>query len=383
MDNVTHSLLGAALAKTRLGRLHRFAPLSLIVGANLPDIDIVSALMGGRAAYLLHHRGMTHSLLGAVVGALLLALVMRAVERRGAARAARAARETEPPIPWRCFLLPALVGVLSHPLLDLLNNYGLRPWLPFSQTRYYGDLVFIVDPWLGSIFGAVALLAGPRTREGHVVWACTALGTVAFILWHPRAPVHLRLGFPIVVLLLAALRASGVGATRGRVVVATGALILATYLGGLLALRELAVRRALARPDDERSVLHALNGPAELAMVSPAIADPFHWSLCLETPHQFVWRGVGVDGRRDARMREAALERPFDEPLVEAAVRSDEASAWRYFTRIPWAWIDRKPGGGASVGLSDARYQWAQGKEWCAVEIDFSPAEVQEIERRR
>src|SRR5262245_56193696 len=149
MDNLTHSLCGAALARTRLGRMHRLAPISLLVAANLPDVDCVSWFFG-QQTYLLHHRGITHSVVGALVLALLLAGVMRRLERD----------RVDAPRRWRAYLLPALVGAATHPLLDLLNNYGLRPWLPFSDARYFGDLVFIVDPWLWLIFGGVAFLAG-------------------------------------------------------------------------------------------------------------------------------------------------------------------------------------------------------------------------------
>ncbi|HEX5484281.1 MAG TPA: metal-dependent hydrolase, partial [Terriglobia bacterium] len=63
MDNLTHTLVGIALGQAGLKRKSRYAMLALIIGSNLPDADIVTALHGG-VDYLKNHRGITHSLLG-------------------------------------------------------------------------------------------------------------------------------------------------------------------------------------------------------------------------------------------------------------------------------------------------------------------------------
>src|SRR5215510_11922202 len=75
-DNLTHGLAGALLAQT--GLQQRYGPaatVALVVGAELPDLDSLFAL-GGPVLSFVHHRGMTHSLLGgaglALVGALVL-----------------------------------------------------------------------------------------------------------------------------------------------------------------------------------------------------------------------------------------------------------------------------------------------------------------------
>ena len=47
MDPLTHTLVGATLTRTRLGRTTPLAAAALIVGANLPDVDILS-FFGGR-----------------------------------------------------------------------------------------------------------------------------------------------------------------------------------------------------------------------------------------------------------------------------------------------------------------------------------------------
>lgn len=370
MDNLTHSLCGAALSRTRLGRMHRLAPVSLLVGANLPDVDIVSRLFG-QQSYVLHHRGFTHSVLGALLLALLLGGLMRLLERN----------RVDAPRRWRAYLLPALIGVATHPLLDLLNNYGLRPWLPFSDARYFGDLVFIIDPWLWLLFGGVALLAGRRSPTMDVACGVVGVATTAIVWWNHRSPEHLRVAFPIGVALIAAIRKSGVGVRRPQLVLEGGGLLVAGYLGLLLSCRTVAIERASARPDRALSSLQVDGAAPRLAMCSPAIADPFHWGLCFEGGSWVVWRTVGLDGADvpDTNAADLPLFQPFDDPLVKAAMRSDAAAPWRDFTRVPWGWVERHSDGSARVGLSDARYQRLPGKGWCSVEIDFTADEVKQV----
>ncbi|MGH9445631.1 MAG: metal-dependent hydrolase, partial [Terriglobia bacterium] len=46
MDNLTHTLTGIVIGQTGLRRKTRFAMWALIIGSNLPDVDVVSAFGG-------------------------------------------------------------------------------------------------------------------------------------------------------------------------------------------------------------------------------------------------------------------------------------------------------------------------------------------------
>lgn len=46
MDPLAHTLFGATLAETGLKRLSRYATPTLLIGANLPDIDAVATAFG-------------------------------------------------------------------------------------------------------------------------------------------------------------------------------------------------------------------------------------------------------------------------------------------------------------------------------------------------
>ena len=72
MDNICHTLVGAALAQTGLKHRTRYGTATLLVGANLPDVDILSYAFGGGLAALSFRRGWTHGVLALVVLPLVL-----------------------------------------------------------------------------------------------------------------------------------------------------------------------------------------------------------------------------------------------------------------------------------------------------------------------
>ena len=148
MDNLTHTLAGALLAECGLKQRSRLAYPALLIGANLPDIDVFSYLFGGGLNALAFRRGWTHGVLAMAVLPFVLAVSLMAWEgyrRRGTSAYARAdhGRVSMGPL-----VAVSAVGILSHPLLDLLNNYGVRLLMPFSDRMFYGDSAFIVDPYM-------------------------------------------------------------------------------------------------------------------------------------------------------------------------------------------------------------------------------------------
>jgi inner membrane protein len=188
LDNVTHTLAGLLLAEAgiAIGR-ERGRPLSgaaraaLRVGSalanNLNDADFLYARRwAGKLGYLLHHRGHTHTLPAALaLGVLVFALVLVGVR---ASRATLSARE-------RWFLLQVcLVGPFVHIAMDFSNNYGVHPFWPFDSRWFYGDTLFIIEPWLWVL--AVPPLCG--LLESRVLRAALvlSLGFLLILGWfHP------------------------------------------------------------------------------------------------------------------------------------------------------------------------------------------------------
>lgn len=153
MFNTTHTLVGLGLARCGLKRWAPWATWTAVIAANLPDIDIVTQL-GGTSNYIEHHRGITHAITGLPFLSAALAAAMYFFARyRGAPPASF----------WRHFSV-ALVAMATHPLLDWTNTYGIQPYIPFDTTWYYGDLLFIIDPYLDLLLLAGVVLSRHKPR---------------------------------------------------------------------------------------------------------------------------------------------------------------------------------------------------------------------------
>lgn len=133
MDNLTHSLTGLALSQAGLNRWYPRAGLLLLLAANVPDIDIVTAARGS-LSYFEHHRGITHTVAMMPVMALLPVLFVCTVSRsmRG----------------WKAAWGLSIIGVASHLLLDWTNAYGIRFLVPFSDHWFRLDLNNLIDFWI-------------------------------------------------------------------------------------------------------------------------------------------------------------------------------------------------------------------------------------------
>ena len=171
MDNLTHSLVGAVLGRMGLKRLSPRAMPALIVSANLPDIDSWIARPLGLVPRTFH-RGFTHGIGGLVVMPLVAMAIMLLWERLRPGK--------EGPINLRGLLLACFIGVLSHPLLDLMNTYGVRLLEPVGHRWYYGDTLFIVDPWIWIALIVGLELSWRAERLGRdwrrpAAWAFTAV----------------------------------------------------------------------------------------------------------------------------------------------------------------------------------------------------------------
>ena len=212
MEPVTHFLTGACIGRAGLNRKTAHATLAAVLAAEAADMDIFWALRGP-VEELKHHRGITHTLVGApVVAAVIVGLVALLHlwgEGRRKRKLAQIRLNPGAPLPyrlqaktvhWGWLYLTALIAALSHLLLVWTNNYGLRPFFPFNPRWYAGSFVFIAEPvlWalllaamvipalLGLIGGEIGVRSKPFRGRG---WAIIALVGMA-LLWGWRWTEH-------------------------------------------------------------------------------------------------------------------------------------------------------------------------------------------------
>src|SRR5205807_9664527 len=177
MDGLTHSLVGLTSAKAGLERWSPCSTVVCILSANAPDIDVISGFFGGRWALLHYHRGITHSIIGTLALGFLIPSIFYAVDR-----AIAQWRKHPPKIRYRGLLIASLIAAATHPLMDWTNNYGVRPLLPWNGKWFYGDLVFIVDPYIWLALAGVAFLLTSNSRPKIGAWSILGIITTALII---------------------------------------------------------------------------------------------------------------------------------------------------------------------------------------------------------
>lgn len=183
MDNLTHTLAGALLAECGLKHRSRLAYPALLIGANLPDIDALSYVVSDSLTALSFRRGWTHGVLAMAVWPFVLALLLTAWDL---ARRPKCGGELDPTAPRESFLTlagVAAIGIVSHPLLDLVNNYGVRLLMPFSQRWFYGDAIFIVDPWILTLLVSGVIWSRRRARAGVATARGARVALVALVAY--------------------------------------------------------------------------------------------------------------------------------------------------------------------------------------------------------
>ena len=342
MDPVTHTLVGASLAATRLGVRTRYAAPALVIGANLPDVDVLSYFAGGDFA-LGFRRGWTHGVLALVVLPALLALAFLLWERL---RRDRGGADRPLAVGWLfglCYL-----ATLTHPVLDWLNTYGMRWWMPFSDKWYYGDSVFIMDPWLWLILGFGWLVGRRATRRLVTVSVCVA----ALLLYvvASRAPGYLPMILAVLFLLLLALlaRPGAAGMSPHRTAIA-GLMGASLFIVSMLILHQATENRVRAQLEQP------VSKPLEGLMVGPVPANPLSWEFVVEQGGSLHHGHISWLGDRSLQFTDFDRPDANSSKLWSEVQDSGQSRGFLSWVRFPW--MELAHGQTESrVHIMDARY---------------------------
>ncbi|MFZ3213337.1 MAG: metal-dependent hydrolase [Terriglobales bacterium] len=197
MEPITHMLTGACMSRAGLNRKTGLATATLVLAAEASDLDVLYGIHG-RIAVLQHHRGWTHSFVGVPVMAGLAVLVVWAWNRRFR----KPRLDAKPPVRWGVLYAIALLGPLSHILLDYTTAYGIRMFEPFSYKWYEWDTVSIVEPFmlgvlilgliLPSLFGLINEEIGARQPQFRGRMGAIAALAAVVLMWGVRDFYHRR-----------------------------------------------------------------------------------------------------------------------------------------------------------------------------------------------
>jgi inner membrane protein len=316
LDNLCHTLVGAAIAQASPLRRTPLALATCMVGANLPDVDGLIYVFGnGGVDALAFRRGWTHGILAMAVLPFLLAGLMLAFDRF----VRRRLRPERPPALWKPLLILSAITVLSHPLLDFLNTYGVRFLAPFSWKWFYGDALFIIDPWVWIALAVGIFLSSRRRRRASP---------------DPERPARIAL-------------------------VLTAVYVVSMIFSGVVG--RFAVNRSV--PGSERR------------MVGPQPLNPLRRQLVLDFGE--TYRYGSVEFRPWPRTEVARGDDPkgADDPVAKAAAATDPGRKFLSWSRFPIYRVERETDGGARVEIADARYPPFHGS-WASTVIVLPPSQA-------
>lgn len=291
MDNLCHTLVGAALARTGLRSRTPLASATMMIGANFPDIDILSAPFGRAVEF---RRGWTHGVLALVVLPFVLTglmLLYDGYRRRG----------RDPAVPAQILLLSS-ISIATHPTLDWMNSYGLRWLMPFDGTWFYGDSLFIIDPWLLIVLGAGVWLSRRRERSG---------------LPRPWRPARLATA------------------------------IAGAYIAGMFGLQNFAEKAA-------REAITPTGRASQKLVVTASPANPLRWRVHADDGARYSNGSVSVPSGRLA-LDSQTLDKGADDTVVAMALQSPGARPFLDWARLPFYRVSRTAEG-TFVRVTDARY---------------------------
>ena len=333
MDNLTHSLVGLAASKAGLEKLSPQTTLLCILAANAPDSDILALLFGGRWAFLKYHRGITHSIVGTLALVIILPLIFYLIDRLIAR-----IRERQFTVRLKGLIIAGLSVSATHPLMDWTNSYGIRPLLPLSSQWVYGDLVFIVDPFLWLVFGSACFLLTADSKLRLGFWLLLGLILTYLVITVPRAglgPVWvLRTSWIVAVIGLTVSFKLGAAKRWGRKIAIAACLVVTLYWVCLAFLHRFAVEEARI----EARAIAIQNGEniTDVAAM-PTLANPFQWQCVVETEHAAYRFDLSLAGKRGPVSSLVRYQRAdtSDSPAVARAMQDTRARIFMGFARFP------------------------------------------------
>ena len=334
MDNLTHSLLGLAAAKAGCERLSPGATAVCLLAANAPDADVAILLFADRWSFLHYHRHITHSIVGTLLIALVLPLIFWFGDR-GLARL----RSRPPSVRLKGLLLASLIVSATHPLLDWTNNYGVRLLLPWSGKWFYGDLVFIVDPFIWLLFGTAVFLLTTKRKWQAVCWTIVVI-VLTYLVLTTSAERGLANATLLKVLWVGVITANvlahrlGAAQRWGPRLAQAAFVLLVTYWVGLgvmhsMALKEVSLAATSIAMERREKV-------TDLAAM-PTLANPFRWLAVAETDRAAYRFEVSLtdDIRYPASAARHERADTMSSPFLLAAGKDRRAQIFLGFARFP------------------------------------------------
>jgi membrane-bound metal-dependent hydrolase YbcI (DUF457 family) len=326
VDIVSHGLASFAVARGFFPRSGKVAMVAAIAAGVLADADWVCVYFGP-SAFLTWHRTCFHSILSAVLLAIVLAAIFRPILKE--------MKEPQAPRLLPVFLAALCTSVL-HVAMDACQSSGVMLLWPFNSRRFALDWLPDLDPWILTIL--VACIAVPE---------------------------------------LLRLVSSEIGAKEKKPRGQTGALIglafLVLYTGARATLHSNALAALESRTFHGEAARRAAALPESLSLVA------WHGIAETESALDEMEVDAAATGTLDADLSQQ-LFKPQGSPALERAEKTAVARRFLGIAQMPKAGVE-KTNSGYQVVFRDLRYAASgeRAREIAAlVELDFNNAVTSE-----
>ena len=348
MDPLAHTLVGATLAETRLKTWSARSTPMLLLGVNAPDIDAVTMLIE-RDLSLGFRRGWTHGILALIVLPILLTALVVVADRVIAKL-----RGHEPTAQPRPLFVLAFIAVLTHPVLDWLNTYGMRFLMPFDGTWFYGDALFVVDPWVWLLTATTVVLAHTSSQLSIVAWVILGLTTTSLVTGFEGVPAATRFFWCGGIIGIVWLRTAGHWQLHLPRLATACLSAVVTYIVVMIAVSQLAEAQV-------SDWLKARNDTPTEIMASPVPGNPFRRNIVVADAEHYHFLELDWLRAEPIRISNRAIARGPDNAITQAALRDPRISGFATWTRFPVFAIEHTDYG-YRVAISDARYSQRVGQ---------------------
>ena len=347
MDPIAHSLVGASLSETPLKRLSVFASPILVLAANAPDIDIVSAI-AGRDLSLQFRRGWTHGVLAlAILPLLLTGLILLAD------RCIASIRHRPPRAQFGPTLVLSYIGVWTHPVLDWLNTYGIRLLMPFDERWFYGDALFIIDPWVWLLAGAAVVLANTKSAISQTTWLILAIATTALVTGVAGVPATALWAWIVGIAVIVGMRISGQVQKQLPRVATVCLTCVALYAGGMAIGSHLATRQVSQWLSERGSA-------GSVIMAGPLPGNPFMRDVIILDESHYHFLELNWLRSDPFQIKGPPIPRGPNTPIINAALKAPYIKGLMTWIRFP-AYSVEAVTGGFIVTIQDVRYARRNG----------------------
>jgi inner membrane protein len=224
------------------------------------------------------------------------------LNRWQARRGSRPANRLPVRVGWLIAL--AYIGWVSHPLLDLMNTYGIRLLMPVSERWFYGDALFIIDVWLWTALALGVWLSGRRWKGGAA-----------------RAGSPALISLCVTAAYMAAMSASSVAAER--------------------ITREVAEARGY--------------GPVQTVVASPVPFNPFRREMVFATDTAYGFGVLRWTPSPSLQLQPDLVAKNMGDPAVAEGRKVKAIADFLYWSRLPLAKVERGASGSV-LTITDARY---------------------------